>query len=158
MLFSSSVFLFIFLPVVLICYFLLEKKFKNVFLLAASIFFYAYGEPRVVIIMICMIIVSYICSSGVRYYIYKNKIYAKMFVIFACIFDIFVLCVYKYLNFIIYNINNIFGDVVRQTNILLPIGISFFTFQSIYCRNPRSLWQQPRRVSSTPWGLRRGFS
>ena len=54
-----------------------------------------------------------------------------MFVIFACIFDIFVLCVYKYLNFIIYNINNIFGDVVRQTNILLPIGISFFTFQSI---------------------------
>ena len=104
MLFSSSVFLFIFLPVVLICYFLLEKKFKNVFLLAASIFFYAYGEPRVVIIMICMIIVSYICSSGVRYYIYKNKIYAKMFVIFACIFDIFVLCVYKYLNFIIYNI------------------------------------------------------
>lgn len=131
MLFSSSVFLFIFLPVVLICYFLLEKKFKNVFLLAASIFFYAYGEPRVVIIMICMIIVSYICSSGVRYYIYKNKIYAKMFVVFACIFDIFALCVYKYLNFIIYNINNIFGDVVRQTNILLPIGISFFTFQSI---------------------------
>ena len=54
-----------------------------------------------------------------------------MLVIFAIKFDIFVLCVYKYLNFIIYNINNIFGDVVRQTNILLPIGISFFTFQSI---------------------------
>ena len=130
MVFSSTIFLFFFLPITLIGYYLINPKLRNIFLLLVSIFFYAWGEPKFVFIMMFSIFINYIFGLMVDKYREFKKI-AKIFITLMVIFNICIFFIFKYLNFTIKNLNNLFGSGIPQTNILLPIGISFFTFQAM---------------------------
>lgn len=127
MLFTSITFLYYFLPLVLIFYFITPKKYRNIILLISSIIFYAYGEPKYVFLMLLEIIISYYGAIFIdKYSRYKETILA----IFITI-HLGLLCIFKYTNFLISNINNIFNSNISPLNIIMPIGISFYTFQII---------------------------
>jgi alginate O-acetyltransferase complex protein AlgI len=133
MLFSSIVFIFFFLPFVLFLYYIplrKSRKWQNIMLLLVSLGFYAWGEPWFVLVMILSIIGNWYFGILVdRFREDKNR--GKV-VIFVCIvFNISILWVFKYLNFTVDNINAIFGANFSISEIILPIGISFFTFQAI---------------------------
>lgn len=130
MVFSSTIFLFFFLPATLVGYFLINPKFKNTFLLIMSIFFYAWGEPKFIFVMMGSIFINYIFGLLVDKY-RNNKKIAKLFIGLMVIFNVTVFFIYKYLNFTIENLNIVFNDKIQQTNFALPIGISFFTFQAM---------------------------
>ena len=124
MVFSSIIFLFMFFPLFLICYFISKKiKIKNIVLLIFSLFFYAWGEPFYIFLMIIMIIVNYYLTIVMD----KNK--NKKILIFLVIFNLLSLFSFKYLNFFINNINNLFNLNINNIELTLPIGISFYTFQ-----------------------------
>src|SRR5574344_774193 len=127
MLFSSITFLYYFLPLLLLIYFIVGKKYKNLVLLIFSFLFFFYGEPKHIIILILSIVVNYI--FGILIYKYRNK--SKFILIISLIFNISLLVYFKYTNFIIENINNIFKGDISYLNIVMPIGISFFTFQTL---------------------------
>lgn len=127
MLFTSITFLYYFLPLVLIFYFITPKKYRNIILLISSIIFYAYGEPKYIFLMLLEIIISYYGAILIdKYPRYKETILA----IFITI-HLGLLCIFKYTNFLISNINNIFNSNISPLNIIMPIGISFYTFQII---------------------------
>ncbi len=125
MLFNSISFLYYFLPIVLLLYFLLPKKYKNFILFLASMLFYFYGEPKYLFLMIFEILVAYIGAILIDKYKSKN-----IFII-VLIIHIGLLGVFKYTDFFIKNINSIFSTNISPLNIALPIGISFYTFQII---------------------------
>lgn len=129
MLFSSTIFLYIFLPTVLVVYYGLCRKeeTRNYVLLAASLFFYAWGEPRFVCIMILSIMVNY--CFGLLVDKYKEK--AKRYLVLMVLFNLTIMGIFKYLGFIVQNINQLTSAELTVPQIMLPIGISFFTFQSI---------------------------
>jgi len=133
MLFNSIEFLFIFLPIVFVVYFLLIKlhlsKFSNFWLLIASLYFYAYYKIEYLPIIISSIIFNY----AVGYFIQKDykQIIRKSLMIFAVIGNLGLLCYYKYFNFLIDTINSFSFTHFDTMKILLPLGISFFTFQQI---------------------------
>lgn len=131
MLFCSLTFLFIFLPLLLIIYFLLKKRcYKNIILLIFSLIFYAWGESKYIFLMLLVIIISYIIGRLIDYFEIKNKIKTKRVVfIIGLILIIGNLIFFKYTNFIFDNINFIFKSNIIIKNIVLPIGISFYTFQ-----------------------------
>lgn len=129
MVFSSSIFLFIFLPIAIIGYFMLHPKYRNPFLLIASLLFYAWGEPKFVLIMLLSIVINWL-PAWVIGKMEKCSELRKMMLIFAVAMNLAILFVFKYLNFAVANINKIV-NVLPQTNIALPIGISFFTFQGL---------------------------
>lgn len=118
MLFSSLVFIFIFLPIVFIVSRFLNIKWQNVFLLLASLVFYAWGEPIYVFLMLFSILINYIAGLVIDSFKY-NLVLKKIFLAFFIIIDVLILGYFKYANLF-------FG-----TNIALPIGISFFTFQAM---------------------------
>ena len=125
MLFSSITFLYYFLIILFIIYFVVPKKYKNLVLLFFSLLFYFLGEPKYIIILILSCILNYIFSKLV---IGKKK---NIFLVIACIYNIGQLLVFKYTDFFISNINNIFNSHIPFTYIVMPIGISFFTFQAL---------------------------
>lgn len=125
MVFASITFLYYFLPMFLILYFIVPKKYKNIILLIFSIIFYFYGEPKYILLMLIEVLFSYYMTL----YIEKNK--SKILLAVTISFHIFLFCVFKYLNFLITNINSIFSGNIPLLNIVLPIGISFYTFQII---------------------------
>ena len=125
MVFASITFLYYFLPAFLILYFIVPKKYKNIILLIFSIIFYFYGEPKYILLMLIEVLFSYYMTLCIE----KNK--SKILLGVTISFHIFLLCVFKYLNFIITNINSIFSGNIPLLNIILPIGISFYTFQII---------------------------
>lgn len=125
MLFTNISFLYYFLPIVIIIYFIMPKKYKNIILFLASMFFYFYGEPKYIFLMIIEILIAYI--GGLLIEKYKNK----KILIGIVIIHIGFLCFFKYTNFLIININNIFNINLNLLNLALPIGISFYTFQII---------------------------
>lgn len=126
MVFSSFTFLFIFLPLILITYFLAKKrKYRNIVLLMFSLVFYAWGEPIYVLLMLLSIIVNYIIALKIE----KNPKCKKKWLIADIIFNLGIIGFFKYGNFLIQNINNIFNSNIEQMNLGLPIGISFYTFQ-----------------------------
>ena len=125
MVFSSLIFLFCFLPLFLICYFIPKKrKFRNIVLLLFSLAFYGYGEPIYLILMILSIVINYFIALWMN----KSK-HKKNWLIIDIVFNIGLLLIFKYSNFFIDNINNIFNFNVKFLEISLPIGISFYTFQ-----------------------------
>lgn len=128
MIFSSLVFLFLFLPIVLIFYYLCNDKLKNLVLLLASLFFYAWGEPQYVFLMIGSIVCNYIFGLKVSS---NNEKEQKLWLIISVIFNISLLGIFKYSNFFIENINYIFNINLNIPAIALPLGISFFTFQTM---------------------------
>jgi len=132
MVFSSTLFLFCFLPFTLIVYYLLDIKYRNVFLLLASLFFYAWGEPRFVIIMIASILINYFCGLLIAYVKTRNKLLInRLVLILTVVLNLSFLFYFKYYNFFISTVDNILGLSISLKNIVLPIGISFFTFQGM---------------------------
>ena len=132
MVFSSTVFLFIFLPLVLIINFLLKQQYRNFFLLLASLVFYAWGEGMLVVLMLFSISVNYVTGIGIAYFLDRNPKIAKIILGIAITINLGLLFYYKYANFIVATLQEtgLYLDYDHQ-NILLPIGISFFTFQGI---------------------------
>lgn len=132
MLFSSTVFLFVFLPSVIFAYYVLFRKsrlLQNIFLLCVSLVFYAWGEPKFVLIMILSIIVNW--ALGITAAKFRDrKLKGRAVIAAAAFFNIGLMFIFKYLMFTIENINNIFGTSIFVPRITLPIGISFFTFQA----------------------------
>ena len=129
MVFSSLVFLFVFLPIVLVLYYLSGKKYRNYLLLLASLFFYAWGEPTYVVIMLVSIGANYLCGLLV-----DEKRADKVRVtgvVISVIFNICMLGVFKYSGFFVKNINTAFNTSLPVPEIALPLGISFFTFQAM---------------------------
>ena len=129
MVFSSITFLFYFLPIVLICYFLVPKKLKNFVLLCSSLIFYFYGEPKYVALILISILITYI--FGLLIEKYKDKKTSEFCLILALFFLLGFLIYFKYIDFLIENINVWFKLNADLLNVLLPIGISFYTFQEI---------------------------
>ena len=126
MLFSSIVFLSIFLPSLIILYFSVKKSFRNYILLIYSLIFYAWGEPRYLSVMLCIILINYLTAILID----KNK-NRKIILIFDILLNLLVLIYFKYFNFIVININKVLKNPLPKLNVIMPIGISFFIFQAI---------------------------
>ncbi|MBQ3379281.1 MAG: MBOAT family protein [Clostridia bacterium] len=135
MLFSSTLFIYGFLPAVLLLYYAVFKPFlkkmtyRNVLLFAASIFFYAWGEPRFVFVMLLSIAANWYFALMITKY--RETPRARLVLIFTLVFNLGIIFIFKYLMFFCENINVMFGAGLKVPVIDLPIGISFFTFQSI---------------------------
>ena len=132
MVFSSLTFMFVFLPIVLILYYIVPKKFKNLFVLISGLIFYAWGEPVYVLIMIVSTLIDY--TAGLLIYRFdKSKTIKRICLIVSLLMNLGLLGVFKYSGFIMQNIDIIFGTSLYDPNhaLPLPIGISFFTFQSM---------------------------
>lgn len=127
MLFSSMTFVFMFLPIVCALYLLSSKRFHNPILLAASIIFYAWGEPRYLAIMLLTILINYAGAIAVE----KFNSHKKFWLISTIVVDLGLLIYFKYFNFIIDNINNLFHAHISALDVIMPIGISFYTFQAL---------------------------
>lgn len=130
MVFSSTIFLCVYLPLVLLGYYICPKKGRNLFLLIASLVFYAWGEPKYVFLMIFSILVNYIFGRLMDKN-RENKKRLKLMLVLSVVIDLGLLSVFKYTDFIITNVNAIFGSSFDLLNIALPIGISFYTFQAM---------------------------
>ena len=129
MLFSSPIFLFAFLPICLAGNYLLDRKFKNIFLLIMSLIFYAWGEPKFIIVMMISIFVNYLFGLGADKF--RGKPAGKAVIALMVLWNVAIFFVYKYLNFAIVNVNALFKSSIPLTDFVLPIGISFFTFQAM---------------------------
>ena len=132
MVFSSALFLSFFLPIVLSIYFLAQEKFRNYVLLIASLFFYAWGEPKAVLVMIGLIILSYCIGLWINEAEEKKK---NLFLLLGIIANLSALFFFKYWMFFLQNTNFILETLnfspVKVPDIALPIGISFYVFQII---------------------------
>ena len=131
MLFNSYVFIFLFLPISLFGYFNINNlTFRKIWIILCSLYFYGYFNKIYILIILISIVFNYICSFYMD--IYKNIVIKRKILLFiALIFNIGLLGYYKYFNFFIENINMLFGSNLFITKIVLPLGISFFTFQQI---------------------------
>ena len=123
MLFSSITFLYLFLPLVLAVYLLAPRRAKNAVLLAASLLFYFWGEPK----QLPLLVLSALAGWGFGFLLQKNKArWPKALSIAVCLAP---LLIYKYADFLITSVNSLFGLSIPLTNLPLPVGISFYTFQ-----------------------------
>ena len=130
MVFSSIVFLYIFLPIMLLLYFIVPSKFKNAIMILASLVFFAWGEIRYIFIMLVLAVMDFICGKQITKY-QDNKKKKIFFLMINVVVNLGILFFFKYADFIITNINNITGLSIPLLNIPLPIGVSFNTFQSL---------------------------
>ena len=133
LLFSSTTFIYLFLPVVLFCYYILfrrSRKLQNIFLLIASLLFYAWGEPKFVLIMMVSILLNWLIGLLVDRF-KRNKTLCTGLITIDVILNLSLLFVFKYLGFACNTVNSLFGAGLNVPSIALPIGISFFTFQAM---------------------------
>ena len=133
MLFSSTTFLLVFLPVVLLLYYTVFSKHRlaqNIFLFFVSLVFYAWGEPWFVLIMLLSIVMNWIFGLLVDKY-RDHKFKSKLVLTLTIVYNLVVIFIFKYLIFTITNVNLLFDKDFAIPEITLPIGISFFTFQAI---------------------------
>ena len=129
MLFSSMTFLFVFMPLVMAVYFLSKKEIRNYVLLIASIIFYAWGEPRYLAIMIITILVNYAGAILLdKHYSSRQRLWIVSLTI---VLDLSFLFYFKYFNFVVDNINGVLATDFQLLDIIMPIGISFYTFQAM---------------------------
>jgi alginate O-acetyltransferase complex protein AlgI len=129
MVFSSSIFIFLFLPFVFLINLILPSKFRNYFLLFVSLIFYAWGEPVYVFLMLFSIVVNHFFALSISRSTESQK--RKRFMVPAIIFNLVLLIFFKYAGFILSNIASIPGVKIGVPDIALPIGISFFTFHAM---------------------------
>ncbi|WP_088043476.1 MBOAT family protein [Bacillus sp. EAC] len=150
MVFSSTVFMFWFLPIVLLVYFIIPRSIKNLWLLIASLFFYAWGEPTYVWLMIFSIVMNYLFGLAVdKNREKKSKIKWIMIAMVSC--NLFILGIFKYTNFIADNIESLTGLSLNVPVIPLPIGISFFTFHAL--SYVIDVYRGERKVQKNPLNL-----
>jgi len=123
MVFSSITFVYFFLPILLIAYYIFPRKSRNIILLIFSLLFYFYGEKNIALIISC--VANYFLGRVIA------KSSNKLYLILGVIGNVAMLGYYKYSNFFIENINNVINLNLTYLNIILPLGISFFTFQNI---------------------------
>lgn len=126
MVFSSAIFIFLFLPLVLLCYFLSPRKLKNYVLLFFSLVFYIFGGPKFLLVLLAVVLIDYVGAILIHK---TNK--KKLFLILTITCNILVLVYFKYTGFFLENVNSIFGLKITIPKIVLPIGISFYTFQAM---------------------------
>ena len=127
MLFSSSVFLFLFLPIVLILYFnpiVKNRIYRNIILLVASLFFYAWGEPVFVLLMVASIVVNWLIGLAMA-----GSGRKKTWLVLSVVWNLSLMFVFKYLTFVLSNVELLLHRNIADIEISLPLGISFFTFQ-----------------------------
>ncbi len=130
MVFSSLIFIFIFLPLVLVSYYIVPRRLRNTVILLASLLFYAWGEPTYIILIIISILINYLGALLIRSNI-KNKDKSKFIFITLLLIDISILFFFKYYGFAIECLGSIIGLDLKVKSISLPLGISFYTFQQI---------------------------
>lgn len=131
MLFSSVLFIFRFLPIALFLYYITPAKMRNITLFIVSLVFYSWGEVKFFPIMMVVIIINYVCGLLISHFDSDQRM-RRLFLIVSIVGSLSMLIYYKYFNFFITNINALFGtefDLVK--NLVLPLGISFYTFQSM---------------------------
>ncbi len=132
MVFSSLTFLFLFFPIVIGVYYLCPRALRNLWLLAASLLFYAWGEPVYIRLMVASILFNYLCGLGVAALQKREKKgIAKTLLILCVVGNIGALGVFKYADLLIGTINGIAGSHLALLELALPIGISFYTFQAL---------------------------
>ena len=129
MVFSSLNFLFIFLPVTLAIYLLVPFAAKNIILLLASVFFYAWGEPVYVVLMLLSIVFNYIV--GLQFEANSSKKSRKKQLILAVVVNLLLLGFFKYTGLLVSTFNSVFGTSIAWKELSLPVGISFYTFQAL---------------------------
>lgn len=121
-----------FFPIVLLLYFVVPRKLRNAVLFFSSLVFYAWGEPVYIVIMLFSTIVDYTHGLLVEHFLYKdNKKAAKLVVASSMVINLALLCFFKYSDFFISNVNSVFGTDIGLLKLALPIGISFYTFQTM---------------------------
>ena len=128
MLFSSIVFLFTFLPAVLVLYYLLPERFHNPVLLLASLIFYAWGEPVYIFLMLLSILFNYFSGLDIARNLTDRRL-AKRSLIFNIVVNIAILGFFKYEGFVLDSLNAVLPVHITYHPLALPIGISFYTFQ-----------------------------
>ena len=128
MLFSSVVFLFTFLPVILILYYLVPRAYKNLVVLIGSLIFYAWGEPVYIFLMIFSILFNYISGLDIARNL-KSKEKARQSLVFNVTVNLLILGFFKYEGFLLGSINAVLPIDIPFRELPLPIGISFYTFQ-----------------------------
>lgn len=129
MVFSSLTFLQCFLPLCLLAYFLVPKAWRNGVLFLFSLLFYAWGEPVYVVLMLFSTALDYTCGQIVERH--RGQRGAKMALLVSVCVNLGLLGVFKYSDFLICTVNSLFGTALPQPNLPLPIGISFYTFQTM---------------------------
>lgn len=129
MVFSGLLFLFRFLPIFFICYFVVPKRMRNLVLFLGSLIFYAWGEPVYVVLMLFSTVSDYI--HGLFIEKYRGQRAAKLLLVSSIIINLGMLGFFKYADFLISNINALTGAGIKPLNLALPIGISFYTFQTM---------------------------
>jgi len=129
MLFSSIPFLYCFLPAVVLVYFLVPRNVKNAVLLLFSLLFYGWGEPKYVFLMIATIAVFYSCGLAIGKA--KTKPWKKTWLILSVVVGLGLLGIFKYADFFIENFHAVTGISIPLLRLALPVGISFYTFQSL---------------------------
>ncbi len=130
MVFSSILFLFYFMPVAFTIYYLVPKNFKNLTLLVLSLIFYSWGEVRYFPIMLASIIVDYTASNRIERYAGRNGI-RRLWLLVSVFFNLGMLGFFKYAGFFVSNINAVTGLGLPVLALTLPLGISFYTFQTM---------------------------
>ena len=133
MVFSSMIFLCVFLPIVLIVYFVLPKQSRNLWLLLASLFFYAWGEPRYILIMLFSTVFDYLNGRAIAYATEKGRhdTWGRAVLVLSVTGNLAILCFFKYTDFVLETVNRLAGTQLGLLQLTLPIGISFYTFQTM---------------------------
>ncbi len=130
MVFSSLTFLFLFLPITLGVYYLVPRSLKNLVLFFSGLLFFAWGEPIFVLLLLFTVTLDYFCGRMIAHFDDKKPL-RILFLLLSLSLDIGILLVFKYNSFFVQNINAIFGLSLTDPQIPLPLGISFYTFQSM---------------------------
>ena len=132
MVFSSNIFIFFFLPAAILCYYAVPSKFKNAVLLIFSLVFYSWGEPVYILIMLFSTVFDYANGLLIQKFQTANRNnFAKAVLCLSVIGNLSVLCFFKYSSFLVDNINSLLGSSLEVPSVSLPVGISFYTFQTM---------------------------
>ena len=126
MLFSSLIFLYAFLPCTLLAYFLTPRRGKNPVLLLASLLFYAWGEPRYLILILLNILLGF--TAGLGIYRFRGRLLGRLFLLTSVAGSLGLMCCFKYGDFFLSAINGALGISLPLWRLALPVGISFYTF------------------------------
>ena len=132
MVFSSTTFLLAFLPLVAILYYICPRKLRNGLLLVFSLLFYGWGEPKYILIMLFSTVFDYCNGLAIGHFRSRGRAGgAKAVLVISVVGNLAILGFFKYTDFAISNLNGLLGTAIPALGLLLPIGISFYTFQTM---------------------------